>query len=33
MKINISKETSDLLKAQLDKKGKKFVRLNMAGFG
>lgn len=33
MKINISNETCDLLKDQLNKKGKKYVRLNMAGFG
>lgn len=33
MKINVSTETCDLLKSQLEKKGKKYVRLNMAGFG
>lgn len=33
MKLNISNETCELLKAQLEKKGKKYVRLNMAGFG
>lgn len=33
MKINVSKETCELLKAQLEKKSKKYVRLNMAGFG
>lgn len=33
MKINISNDTCDLLKAQLEKKSKKYVRLNMAGFG
>lgn len=33
MKINISNETCDLLKAQLEKKSKKYIRLNMAGFG
>ena len=33
MKINISEETSNLLKAQLEKKSKKYVRVNMAGFG
>lgn len=33
MKINISNETCELLKAQLEKKCKKYIRLNMAGFG
>lgn len=33
MTINVSKETCDLLKANLEKKSKKYVRLNMAGFG
>ena len=33
MKINISDETCSLLKEQLSKKYKKYVRLNMAGFG
>ena len=33
MKINVSKDTCDLLKSQLEKKLKKYVRLNMAGFG
>lgn len=33
MKINISNETIVLLKEQLSKKNKKYIRLNMAGFG
>lgn len=33
MKINVSQETCNLLKEQLEKKCKKYVRLNMAGFG
>lgn len=33
MKINVSKDTCELLKAQLEKKSKKYVRLHMAGFG
>lgn len=33
MKINVSNETCELLKSQLEKKYKKYVRLNMAGFG
>lgn len=33
MKINVSQATCDLLKANLEKKSKKYVRLNMAGFG
>ena len=33
MKINVSNETCELLKSQLEKKCKKYVRLNMAGFG
>lgn len=33
MKITISNETCTLLKEQLEKKSKKYIRLNMAGFG
>lgn len=33
MKINISNDTCELLKAQLLKKSKKYIRINMAGFG
>lgn len=33
MTINASSATCDLLKAQLEKKAKKYVRVNMAGFG
>lgn len=33
MKINISNDTCELLKAQLSKKSKKYIRINMAGFG
>ncbi|EGX27918.1 hypothetical protein SFBNYU_014730 [Candidatus Arthromitus sp. SFB-mouse-NYU] len=33
MKINVSNDTCELLKAQLSKKSKKYIRINVAGFG